>query len=72
MLRDGITECPCPKVKCKNHSKCELCIQRHAKKRSKPYCERKNDKMKNVKGTYLAFKRLLVFCRKKFIISSLV
>ena len=47
MLREGITECPCPKIKCKNHSKCELCIQRHAKKRSKPYCEREIDKSEN-------------------------
>jgi len=44
MLRYGLTECPCPKIKCKNHSKCELCIQHHAEERSKTHCEKELDK----------------------------
>lgn len=45
MLRKGITECPCPKIKCKYHANCELCIQRHSKKKSRPYCEREVKKV---------------------------
>lgn len=52
MLREGITECPCPRSKCKYNSKCELCIQRHAKKRSKPYCEREIDKSEKCKNKW--------------------
>lgn len=49
MLREDVTKCPCPKKRCKYHSKCDLCIQRHSKKKSKPYCEKGENTLKKTK-----------------------
>ncbi len=40
MINNECSSCPCPKVRCKNHSDCKLCIERHSRKKSKPYCMR--------------------------------
>jgi len=48
MINNEFDSCPCPKVKCKNHSDCKLCIERHSRKKSKPYCMReRRDKAVN-------------------------
>ena len=41
MLREGFTECPCPKnPRCEFFENCEVCIPRHYNKDTLPYCER--------------------------------
>lgn len=33
-------DCPCTKIKCKNHCYCEPCRAKHYAKDGLPYCER--------------------------------
>ncbi len=53
MINNEFDSCPCPKVKCKNHSDCKLCIERHSRKKSKPYCmrERRDKAVKKEKNS---------------------
>ena len=41
MLRDCLEECPCPKdPRCEHFNDCDVCVPRHYKKDTLPYCER--------------------------------
>ena len=40
------TECPCKKIKCERHGKCQECENYHGKKGKLPYCKRKIKKIK--------------------------
>jgi len=57
MACSNVSECPCPKKDCSNHSKCCACVIKHKETDSLPYCLfMNNDGDKSIKNYYVKLK----------------
>ena len=62
-----MTECPCKRIKCERHGKCEECHNHHAIKKSPPYCEKlaKKEERQKRKQKKLLLVLFIKICNNK-------